>query len=490
MRWDSYTSTAWGLVPSRDGKLTSPYRILGDLDPQIQWPSLLFLWLLVLNRCLICPAQYPPYSASDPTITTIRSPADARIVVRFKSPPLGTCTTVFPIQKQYTGYVSIPPLTLSPIQQNYSINTFFWFVEARTNASTSPLTIYINGGPGSSSMVGLFQETGPCEVIEVAKGQFRTRARDWGWDRSSNMLYIDQPNQVGFSYDILTNGSLDLFTNDIQKTSMASSAASTLLNGTFSSNDQNSTANTTEIAAHAVWHMLQSFLSAFPQYNPAAPANKSQSAGAAGINLFAESYGGKYGPAFATVWEEQNVIRRNQSLGYHNKTVELRLSTLGIMQGCVDDLVQGSFYPIFANNNTYGIKALSLVDQQSAASSYLSSGGCQELIQGCRAAVNASDPMSEGNDAEVNRACRDAQEKCEKTVIAPFLASGRDPYDITQKALDPFPPSAYMEYLNIAEVQAGIGVSLNYTQTNNAVAHAFRATGYVQRGESIGQLEN
>jgi hypothetical protein len=41
-------------------------------------------------------------------------------------------------------------------------------------------------------MVGLFQENGPCEVVEVAKNEFATKARIWGWDRSSNMLYIDQ----------------------------------------------------------------------------------------------------------------------------------------------------------------------------------------------------------------------------------------------------------------------------------------------------------
>lgn len=62
-------------------------------------------------------------------------------------------------------------------------------------------------------MIGMFQGVGPCEVIEVSKDRLGTRAREWGWDRSSNMLFIDQPNQVGFSYDVLVNGSLDLFTS-------------------------------------------------------------------------------------------------------------------------------------------------------------------------------------------------------------------------------------------------------------------------------------
>lgn len=58
-----------------------------------------------------------------------------------------------------------------------------------------------------------------------------------------------------------------------------------LLNGTFSSGDQRFTTNTTEIAARAAWHFLQAWLTNFPQYNP----------NSTGINLFAESYGGKYG---------------------------------------------------------------------------------------------------------------------------------------------------------------------------------------------------
>jgi carboxypeptidase C (cathepsin A) len=104
----------------------------------------------------------------------------------------------FSTQKQYTGYVVLPPYTLAPIQQDYSVNTFFWFIEARNKPETAPLTIYINGGPGSSSMVGLFQESGPCQVVEIANGVLGTQPRQWGWDRSSNIIFIDQPNQVGF----------------------------------------------------------------------------------------------------------------------------------------------------------------------------------------------------------------------------------------------------------------------------------------------------
>ncbi|KAL9098637.1 MAG: hypothetical protein Q9163_005741 [Psora crenata] len=347
----------------------------------------------------------------------------------------------------------------------------------------------MNGGPGSSSMVGLFQETGPCEVVEIAQGRLGTRARDWGWDRSSNIIYVDQPNHVGFSYDVATNGSLNLFTGEIKQppTDIPSAQpAHTYLNGTFSSNNVNNTANTTQIAAYAVWHMLQGFLGAFPQYNPAVRTNRTVS-GPVGVNLFTESYGGKYGPAFAALWQQQNALRRNNTISA-NKTLEIRLTSLGIIQGCVDDLIQGRYYPIFANNNTYGIKALSLVDQQTAASSFLSVGGCQQLIQDCRSALDASDPQNKGDVGLVNEACREAQNSCQETIVAPFGTSGRNPYDITQKMPDPFPPSTYLEYLNAAEVQAAIGAGVNYTQSNDAVNSAFQYTGDRERGNSIAQM--
>ena len=338
-------------------------------------------------------------------------------------------------------------------------------------------------------MVGLFQENGPCQVVETAQDKLGTQVNEWGWDRSSNILYVDEPNQTGFSYDAPTNGSLNLFTSIISEPASdvpSGQPSYTFLNGTFSSNNDSSTANTTQIAAHAIWHMLQGFLGAFPQYNPGTYSNSTKP-GAVGVNLFAESYGGKYGPAFATFWEHQNLLRKNGSIP-SNGTLDIHLSSLGIMQGCVDDLVQGKYYPIFANNNTYGIQALSLVDQEAAASSFLSANGCQQLIQSCRDAVSAQDPQNDGDIANVNQICANAQNTCNNEVFGTYYSSGRDVYDITQAAPDPFPPSTYLEYLNNADVQAAIGVAVNYSQTSTAVAQAFLQTGDYERGDHIGEM--
>jgi carboxypeptidase C (cathepsin A) len=144
---------------------------------------MLFFLLLGLLRSQTL-AQYPPTA----NLTTITSPIDGNITISYKSPPQGICQTVFETQKQYTGWVNIPG--------EYETNTFFWFIEGRE--PTKQLTIWLNGGPGTSSMLGLFAESGPCQVVEEAQGVFGTRARDWGWDRASNMLYIDQVRGVYF----------------------------------------------------------------------------------------------------------------------------------------------------------------------------------------------------------------------------------------------------------------------------------------------------
>jgi carboxypeptidase C (cathepsin A) len=338
-------------------------------------------------------------------------------------------------------------------------------------------------------MVGLFQETGPCEVIEIAQGQLGTQARDWGWDRSSNILFVDQPNQVGFSYDTPTNGSLDLLTSVISipfESVPPGQPPLTFLNGTFSSSDDHKTTNTTQIAAYAIWHMLQGFLGTFPQYNPAIRLNGTQP-GPVGVNLFAESYGGKYGPTFALTWEKQNKARLNGTISKQN-TLEIRLASVGIIQGCVDDLVQGRYYPIFANNNTYGITALSILGDETAASSYQSANGCESLIKACREAANNLDPLDDGDVATVNQICQQAQTNCNDNVIGPFQSSGRDVYDISQMTPNPFPPSTYLEYLNNAAVQAAIGAVVNYTESNDAVSTAFISTGDYDRGDQISEL--
>ncbi|KAK2061016.1 serine carboxypeptidase [Colletotrichum caudatum] len=414
-------------------------------------------------------AQFPSTSVN---LTTITSPVDGNVTIRYKIPD-GACKTAYDSQQQYTGWISLP----GP----FPTNMFFWFVGARE--PTQAMTIWLNGGPGVSSLFGMFTEVGPCEVVEKGLDQYETVAREWGWDRASNMLFIDQPNQVGFSYDVATNGSMDLFNANQSSPPRPvpnSQPPITFLNGTFSSLNVNNTANTTATAAIAIWHMLQAFLGAFPQYNP--PNNASL-----GINLFAESYGGKYGPVFSDVWETQNEKRHNGTLSA-NKTLEIHLTSLGIVNGCIDDQVQAEFYPVMASNNTYGFKAINDVRASLVNGTLYKPGGCFDLIRQCRTAESVFDANNTGGVAMVNSLCSQAYTACNNDAQLPYADSGRSWYDIARKNPDSFPPSTYLEYVNTAAFQQSIGSIVNFTMTSQAVISAFEATGDHMRGPLMPML--
>jgi len=447
--------------------------------------QLLSLAATILGLCpLPCRAQYPP-----PVNYTniLRSPLNPDITISYKTPPEGTCATIFSTQKQFTGYITLPPETLAPIQQNYSINTFFWFVEARQRPETAPLTIWLNGGPGSSSLIGFFTENGPCEVVQMEDGSYGTQTRLWGWDRSSNLLYIDQPVQVGLSYDTATNGSLDLLQQNLTSPPTEYTGAApayTYLNGTFSSQEPHATANTSQIAARAVWHFLQTFLGNFPEYNPGTHPNDTE-VHPTGVNLFTESYGGTYGPVFADFFEQQNDLLHVGQLPAAN-TLEIELVSLGIMNGLVDFRIQAPFFPLYASNNTYNIKAIDGSTAQTALSNMRTPDNCFDRLDQCRNLQDTQDNLGEGDVELVNEICSRAFQTCAEYQNL-LSSSGRDVYDIRQKSPSPFPSWAFLEYLNTAQVQQALGIPINYTDIN-PVLSTFISTGDHLRGTQLPAL--
>lgn len=144
--------------------------------------------------------------------------------------------------------------------QNYSIDNFFWFFESRTDPANAPLSVWMNGGPGTSSMEGLFQENGPCTVNLDSNS---TTLNPWSWNNEVNMLYIDQPTDVGFSYNKLRNGTHDWENNtilfqDFDKIPVPEQN-NTFLVGTFGGDEPEATTNDTKNAARALWHFTQTW---------------------------------------------------------------------------------------------------------------------------------------------------------------------------------------------------------------------------------------
>lgn len=139
----------------------------------------------------LLPAVVPQF-VNPPTDQEILRLPSSDVVVSYKTPGQDICRTKNPDQKQFAGYVHLPPGTLEDVTQAYPINTFWWFFEARDKPEEKPLTVWLNGGPGSSSLLGMVAEVGPCEVVAFGDNNIGTVPREFGWDGLSNILFFDQ----------------------------------------------------------------------------------------------------------------------------------------------------------------------------------------------------------------------------------------------------------------------------------------------------------
>ncbi|KAL3488298.1 Alpha/Beta hydrolase protein [Aspergillus germanicus] len=440
-------------------------------------PSLSSLVGVSAGLASLAAGQYFPPSPEN--VRVIHSKHKEGVTISYKEP--GICETT-PGVRSYSGYVHLPPGTLNDLglDQEYPINTFFWFFESRNDPKNAPLSIWMNGGPGSSSMIGLMQENGPCRVNGDSNS---TELNPWSWNNHVNMLYIDQPSQVGFSYDVPTNGTYDQLTGirDVTPYLTVPEQNNTFYVGTFPSLNASTSANTTENAARALWHFAQTWFEEFPAYKPHDDR----------VSIWTESYGGRYGPAFTAFFQEQNEKIANGSLSTPGASHYIHLDTLGIINGCVDLLVQAPSYPEMAYNNTYGIEAINATVYEASMEAWSKPGGCKDLITECRRLASEGDPHMYGNNQTVNYACREADNYCGNNVEGPYiLFSGRGYYDISHFDPDPFPPPYYLGYLSQHWVQDALGVPINFTESVESVYTGFSSTGDYPRSDVHGYLED
>ncbi|XP_040378546.1 serine carboxypeptidase 1-like [Oryza brachyantha] len=92
--------------------------------------------------------------------------------------------------QQYSGYINV--------NQTNGKSLFYYFVEASADADQKPLVLWLNGGPGCSSLgIGAFQEIGPFRVDTDGKTLCRNTN---AWNTEANVLFLESPVGVGFSY--------------------------------------------------------------------------------------------------------------------------------------------------------------------------------------------------------------------------------------------------------------------------------------------------
>jgi hypothetical protein len=102
--------------------------------------------------------------------------------------------------KHYSGLIPVGNKTGSPGHLHY------WLIESeRSTQATDPLVVWYNGGPGSSSLIGLLTENGQLQLndasLNVTKGSPPGLFYNpHSWSTVANVLYLEQPKGVGFSY--------------------------------------------------------------------------------------------------------------------------------------------------------------------------------------------------------------------------------------------------------------------------------------------------
>ena len=88
----------------------------------------------------------------------------------------------------YSGYLDVPG----------GKHLHYIFVESMSNPVADPVSLWLNGGPGCSSLEGLFAELGQLLVDE--QDPTKLTLNPYTWSNASNSLFIEAPACVGYSY--------------------------------------------------------------------------------------------------------------------------------------------------------------------------------------------------------------------------------------------------------------------------------------------------
>jgi len=101
---------------------------------------------------------------------------------------------------QYSGYVTV--------NQTEGRALFYWLTEAnREDSSKLPLVLWLNGGPGCSSIAyGASEEIGPFRIHKNGSSLY---LNEYSWNRFANILFVESPAGVGFSYTNTSSNLLD-----------------------------------------------------------------------------------------------------------------------------------------------------------------------------------------------------------------------------------------------------------------------------------------
>jgi len=91
----------------------------------------------------------------------------------------------------YSGYL--------PINKSCNSAMFYWMLEKEggSKPGETPVLLWLNGGPGASSIEGLLMENiGPYQIVDNVTFTYN----EYAWTNKYNVLIIDNPVGTGYSY--------------------------------------------------------------------------------------------------------------------------------------------------------------------------------------------------------------------------------------------------------------------------------------------------
>lgn len=185
--------------------------------------------------------------------------------------------------------------------ETFTNYNYAWYFPPLNGNASAPLLVWLQGGPGASSMFGLFNEHGPFYVTATNE----LAARETTWNAEYGMLYIDNPVGAGFSFT--------------------------------TSNDGYCT-NTADCVADGLYALLQQFYQVFPELLQVP------------LYITGESYDGHYVPAIAYKIMQENAALNATTGDNAPGPAELPLAGLAIGDGWVDPIIQNAGYTALFQN--------------------------------------------------------------------------------------------------------------------------------------------
>lgn len=299
-----------------------------------------------------------------------------------------------PPTPQYSG--------LLPVDAAKSAFLHYWFVESANNPATDPVVVWMNGGPGCSSLEGYLFELGPLHFTgetDNSTGIPLLMENPSAWTNIASFIFLEQPAGVGFSYNV---------------------------NGSMSSDDFIQSQNT--------YNFLLNWFAAYPEY-----ANND-------FYITGESYAGIYVPTLA------NRIRLGNAAG----NAKINLKGFAVGNGCIGNSVgtcgNDNDADRIAIDNFFGHDMISqplyAAIQAACGNFSVESQQCQNLIEEAEnnvGNINIYDVYDDCGDDTVTLKASKAQ-----TLRAPNpRLTGRlgDPLTCTPSALGP----AYLDFPQVRQ---------------------------------------